>query len=261
MTTVGGGVPSARVTTGRFFAEPVRDYLLAGLPQPVSVLQAGCLAPLRELAIGELTEDGFEVAVSVVDADEPTTREILAQTGDAYDGVIVGDLRTVPLPPRGFDVVYCGHLLERVPHVELVLDRLVSALRPGGLLLVRVTDRDSSWALLDRRLPSAMRRAIWRRLHPGVPGPFPAVYERGATSRGIASYALMRGLVIAQRSAEHTLPASPRRLSASVRLAGRTITWLSRGRFTSRHDALLYVIRKPEDRSARVVPHVIRRAD
>jgi SAM-dependent methyltransferase len=253
MTTVGSGISRTRATTDRFFAEPIRDYVLAGLRRPVSILQAGSLAPLRELGIGELEEGGFDITVSVVDVDEPAAREVLAQTGDAYDGVIVGDLRTVPLPPRGFDVVYCGHLLERVSHVELVLDRLVGALRPGGLLLIRVTDRDSSWALLDRKLPSAMRRAIWRRVHPGVPGPFPAVYERGATGRGIASYALLHGLVIAQRSAEDTLPAIPGRLPAWVRLAGAAITWLSRGRFASQHNDMLYVIRKPEDRSARVV--------
>jgi SAM-dependent methyltransferase len=253
MTTVGGDIPSTRATTDRFFAEAIRDYMLAGLRRPVSILQAGCLAPLRELGLGELEEDGLEATVSVVDVDEPTAREVLAQTRDAYDGVIVGDLRTVPLPPRGFDIVYCGHLLERVAHVELVLDRLVGALRPGGLLLIRVTDRDSSWALLDRTLPSAMRRAIWRRLRPGVPGPFPAVYEREATGRGIASYALLRGLVIAQRSMEDTLPAIRGQLPAWARLARPAITWLSRGRFSSEHDALLYLIRKPEDRSARVV--------
>jgi SAM-dependent methyltransferase len=253
MTTVGGSIPAARATTDRFFAEPLRDYVLAGLRRPVAILQAGCLAPLRELGVGELAQDGFDVTVSVVDVDDPTAREVLAQTRAAYDDVIVGDLRTVPLPPRGFDIVYCAHLLERVQHVELVLDRLLGALRPGGLLLIRVTDRDSSWALLDRRLPSAMRRGIWRRLHPGVPGPFPPVYERGATGRGIASYALLRGLVIAQRSAESTLESTPGRLPAPARLAGRAITRLSRGRFTSDHDALRYVIRKPEDRSARVV--------
>jgi hypothetical protein len=98
-----------------------------------------------------------------------------------------------------------------------------------------------------------MRRAIWRRLHPGVPGPFPPVYEKGATSRGIASYALLRGLVIAQRTVEDTLPAIPGRPPAWARLAGALITWLSRGRFASQPDDLLYVIRKPEDRSARVV--------
>ena len=254
MTTVGGGVPSTRATTGRFFAEPVRDYVLAGSQRPVSILQAGCLAPLRELGIGELAQDdGYEVTVTVVDVDEPTAREVLAQTRDAYDGVIVGDLRTVPLPPRGFDIVYCGHLLERVPHVELVLDRLVGALRPGGLLLIRVSDRDSSWALLDRTLPSFMRRAIWRRLRPGVPGPFPTVYEKGP--RAAAS---PRTRCCAAWSSPSAPPSPPFRpppgsFPRGRRLAAAAVTWLSRGRLPSAHDVLLYVIRKPEDRSARVV--------
>jgi SAM-dependent methyltransferase len=253
MRSVGNGAPRTRLNTGRFFAASVRDYVLTGIRRPVSVLQAGCLAPLRELGIGELAESGVEVSVSVVDADEPIAREVLAQTGDTYDEVIVGDLRTVPLPPRGFDVVYCAHLLERIPYVELVLDRLVAALRPGGLLLIRVSDRESSWALLDRKLPSAIRHAIWQRLHPGVPGPFPAVYDRAAADRGITSYALLRGLVITQRSAELTLQAGPRDVPAAVRAACSAITWLSRGRLTADQHDLLYVIRKPEDRYARVV--------
>ncbi|MCW2933056.1 MAG: methyltransferase type 12 [Actinomycetia bacterium] len=253
MTTVGDETHGARASADRFFASPLRDYAHAALVGRVNVLQAGCLAPLRELGIGELAEAGYEVSVCVVDADDPLTREVLDQTGAAYDEVIVGDLRTVPLSPRRFDVVYCGRLLERVPHVELVLDRLVGALRPGGLLLIRVTDRESSWAVLDRVLPSAVRRAIWRRLYPGVPGPFLAVHEKATADQGIASYALMRGLVIAQRTTEWTLPASPQRLSASVRRACAAVTWLTRGHFANDHNDLLYVIRKPEDRFARVV--------
>jgi SAM-dependent methyltransferase len=237
----------------RFFAEPLRDHVLAVPGRAVCLLQAGCLAPLRELGIGELAGAGHDVAVSVVDADDPLAQVVLDQIRDAYDDVIVGDMRTVPLPPRGYDVVYCGHLLERVPHTELVLDRLVSALRPGGLLLLRFVDAGSAWAALDRWLPGVIRQAIWRRMRPGVPGPFPAVYEPTVTERGIASYALMRGLVICQRSAEQTLPASPRRLSSSVRVACAAIDRLSRGRYDNSHDELLYVIRKPEDRFARVV--------
>jgi SAM-dependent methyltransferase len=240
------------MTASRFFAEPVRDCVLTGLGRRISVLQAGCLAPLRELAIGQLEEGGFEVSVSVVDADDPIAREVLEQTRDAYDDVIVGDLRTVPLPPRGFDVVYCALLLERVSHVELVLDRLISALRPGGLLLIRAADRNSASGLMDRLLPAAVRHAIWQRMRPGVPGPFPGVYEKTVCERGIASYALMRGLVIMHHAAERTLPTSPPRLSSSVRFTCTVISWLTRGRFGDGHDELLYVIRKPQDRFARV---------
>lgn len=253
MTSIGDDTPGGRVSAEGFFATALREYVLATLGRPVSVLQAGCMAPLRELGIGELDDDGFEISVSVVDADQPLAREVLGQTAEAYDDVIIGDLRTVPLPPRGFDIVYCGMLLERVSHVELVLDRLNSALRPGGLLFVRTADRRSASGLLDRLLPGAARRVIYRRLRPGMPGPFPAVYEETVSDRGIASYALMRGLVIAQRATERTLPSSSSRLSSSVRVTCAAISRLSRGHFADGHDELLYVIRKPQDRFARVI--------
>jgi hypothetical protein len=253
MTTAERGSPGGHRTASRFFAGPMRDYVLQCLGRPVSVLQAGCLAPLRELGIGELTEGGFEISVTAVDADDPLARQALRDTQSAYDQVITGDLRTVPIPQRAYDVVYCALLLERVHHVELVLDRLTSALKPGGLLLVRTGDRDSAAALLDRMLPGVARRAVWSRLHPGIPGPFPSVYEKAASDQGIASYALAHGLIITARASELTRPGRPAGLSSSMRIACTAISWLSRGRFDDSHDELLYVIRKPLDRFARVV--------
>jgi SAM-dependent methyltransferase len=253
MTTADRGTPSAQRISNPFFAEPLRDYALQSLGQPVSLLQAGCLAPLRELDLGQLAEDGFEISVTAVDADDPLAKKVLHETASAYDDVLVGDLRTVPIPPRKYDIVYCALLLERVEHVELVLDRLVGALKPGGLLLLRTGDRRSAAGLLDRKLPGPARKAIWSRLHPGIPGPFPAVYEKAVCDQGIASYTLMRGLVIAARSAQLTLPKQPARLSSSVRITCAAISRLSRGRFEDGHDELLYVIRKPQDRFARVV--------
>jgi SAM-dependent methyltransferase len=253
MTTAGRSPTGSHRTAGRFFAQPVRDYVLQCLGQPVSVLQAGCLAPLRELGIGELAEGGFEISVTAVDADQPVARRVLHDTQSAYDDVITGDLRTVPIPQRAYDVVYCALLLERVRHVELVLDRLTSALKPGGLLLVRTGDRNCAAALVDRMLPGAVRRAVWSRFRPGIPGPFAPVYEKAVSDDGIASYALMRGLVIAAHTRELTRPDEPARLSSSMRIICAAISRLSRGRFDDSHDELLYVIRKPLDRFARVL--------
>ena len=231
----------------------MRDYVLQSLSRPVSLLQAGCLAALDELGIDELTEDGFEISISAVDADNPLARQALADSRLAYDRVITGDLRTVPIPQRAYDVIYCAELLQRVRHVELVLDRLVSALKPGGLLLIRTGDRYSATALLDRLLPGPARRAVWSRFRPGTPGPVRPVYEKAVSSEGIAAYALMRGLVIAARRSDRTRPEQPARLSSSVRIACAAISRLTRGRFDDGHDELLYVIRKPQDRFARVV--------
>ena len=253
MTTAELGLPGGHRTVGRFFAEPVRDYVQQCRDVPVSVLQAGCLAPLEELGISELIAGGFDISVTAVDAGEPLAKRVLRDTRSSYDDVITGDLRTVPIPQRAYDVVYCALLLERVRHVELVLDRLTSALKPGGLLLVRTGDRCSAAALLDRMLPGPVRRAVWSRFRPGTPGPFPPVYEKSVSDEGIASYAQMRGLVIAARTRELTRPERPTVLSWSVRIACTVISRLSGGRFDDRHDELLYVIRKPLDRFARVV--------
>ena len=253
MTTAGRDSLGTDVKTKGFFAEPLHDYTVRRLGRPVTVLQAGCLAPLRELGIGELAGGGFEISVTAVDADHPLAKRALEDARTGYDDVIVGDLRTVPIRQRAYDIVYCAGLLERVEHVELVLDRLVSALKPGGLLLIRIRDRYTAAALLDRLLPGPARKALWSRLRPGTPGPFSAVYEKAVCDAGIASYTLMRGLVIAARGTELTLPSEPVRLSSSMRVTYAAISWLTRERFGDSHDELLYVIRRPQDQFARVV--------
>jgi SAM-dependent methyltransferase len=233
-----------------FFAQPVHDYVYQSLGRPVTLLRAGCITPLAELGLDKLRQDGFDISVVTVDADHGRR----AQTEEQPQGeVMIGDLRAVPLPPRSFDVVYCSLLLDRISHAQLVLDRFTATLRPGGLLLLRIRDRDTAGGFLDRRLPGLARRALWARLYPDEPGPFPAVYEPTGSSRGIAAYMLMRGLVITQRRSARTLPHQPERLIRFLTLARGLIAWLSRGRLTDAHDEMLFVIRKPLDRFARVV--------
>jgi SAM-dependent methyltransferase len=257
------------------FAQPVQDYLYQVLGRPLSVLRAGLATPAGELGLARLRESGYEIAVTTVDQDNRLARQLLARevrevraeaapaaqtlAGTRLDQrapagpVILGDLRAVPLPPRSFDVVYCAFLLERIPNAALVLDRFVATLRPGGLLLLRIRDRDCAAAVLDRSAPEPLRRALWDRLHPGEPGPFPAVYDPLTSARGIESYATAHGLVITRRESARTLPDRPVRLAAALRASRILIGWLSRNHRTDAYDELLYVIRKPEDSSARLV--------
>src|SRR5689334_5905371 len=114
MTTAGRDLPGADVKTNGFFAGPLHDYTMRCLGAPVTLLQAGCLAPLRELGIGELAEGGFEISVTAVDADHPLAKRAIEDARTGYDDVIVGDLRTVPIAQRAYDIVYCAGLLERV---------------------------------------------------------------------------------------------------------------------------------------------------
>jgi hypothetical protein len=69
----------------------------------------------------------------------------------------------------------------------------------------------------------------------------------------VQAYVLGRGLVIAERQALRDRPRRPARPAWGAPLACRLIATLSRGRRTDDHDDLLYVIRKPESRFARVL--------
>jgi hypothetical protein len=205
------------------FARPVRDYAHRNAGRPVRVLRAGFGASPDELGLGQLRDRGYEITVVTVDQAAPGA-PLPAPAGD----VRIGDLRAVPIPPRSFDIVHCALLLDRIRHVELVLDRLTAALRPGGFLMLRIRDRDCAIGLLDRRLPRPARRLLRARLDPGDspaagrPGPlppFPAVYEKAASDRGIQEYTRMRGLVITQRETARIWPDGPGRLDRTVTAA------------------------------------------
>jgi SAM-dependent methyltransferase len=244
-------VPRPAPAETGLFARYTRDYVTGHDGHQITILQAGYTTADGDLGVSVMREAGADVAVSLIDDDQPVTRAALAADG-SLGGCVQGDLRTVPLPPRSHDIVLCSLLLQRIDHAELVLDRLVAAIRPGGLLLLRFSDRDSSGGFLDRVMPLAARNAVWRKRRPGRPGPYPAVYERLSSVRGVQAYALMRELVIAERQALGGLAGAlpePRGFLAAQKL----VAWLSRGRLTAAHEELLYVLRKPEDRFARIL--------
>lgn len=62
------------------------------------------------------------------------------------DVPIVGDLCTVQLPEGSFDVVYSAFVLEHVQQADTALENFVRWLRPGGLLILRLPERNSASA-------------------------------------------------------------------------------------------------------------------
>jgi hypothetical protein len=240
-----------RLAGGDLFARHTRSYAAEHSGQQITILEAGCTTA-EDLGTGPLRAAGALLSVSMIDEDNEVTRAAVAHHQDMR-GAILGDLRTVALPPRAYDIVQCSSLLDRIEHAELVLDRLCATVKPGGLLMLRIRDRESAAGFLDRALPWPLRQAIWRKRQPGEPGPHVAVYERLASTRGVQAYVLMHGLVIAERGAlgglTGGLPAGP----FGYRAAQKLVAQLSGGRLTSDHEDLLYVIRKPEDRFARII--------
>ncbi len=231
------------------FTRAALDYAAERPGQTLALLQVGATTAGDDLDARRLRLAGCDVAVTLIDDDTAAARAAAAGRPDLC-ACTLSDLRMAPLVPRSVDIVHAA-LLERISNTELVLDRLVETLKPGGLLLLQTGDRDCATGFLDRALPRPLRALIWRSLRPGGPGPYPAVYERLVSERGIHSYVLRRGLVIAQRQTLSLLPG--RRRPLWLLAVSRLVAGLSRGRLTSAHDELRYVIRKPEDQFARVL--------
>jgi 2-polyprenyl-3-methyl-5-hydroxy-6-metoxy-1,4-benzoquinol methylase len=140
--------PTALFDT-ELFEHRIAEYA-ASRPGVVRILEAGCGRRWN------LDLAGVDFHVTGIDLSAESMRTRLEEAGD-LDEAIVGDLRAVSLTPRSYDVVFSSFVLEHVEGAEAVLDRLVPAIRPGGLLLLRIPDRDSVYGFVTRHSPHWLR--------------------------------------------------------------------------------------------------------
>jgi SAM-dependent methyltransferase len=267
--TAGRSARSQRTTadpdTASLFTRFALDLATERPSRIITVLQAGCTTAGQELDLAALRSAGFVVEPCLIDELTPETSAAVAARPELGSATL-GELGLLPLRPRSFDIVQCSLLLHRISNAEFVLGRLAAAVRPGGLLLLRIADPSSAAGFLDRRLPRVIRAIAWRAARPGQPGPHPAVYEPVAWARGVEAFISRHGLAVAQRSVAGPEPdgrgrpglgrdrpgpggSGPGLGRGAVGLVAR----LSGGRLACDHDELCYVVRKPEDRFARVL--------
>jgi hypothetical protein len=232
------------------FTKFAADYAAEHPGRTITFLQAGCATAGPELDVETLIQVAPGLVINRVDDDNPIVRAAAAGRPE-LTSVAFAELRTLTLAPRSVDLIQCSLLLQRISNAELVLDRLVGGLRPGGLLFLRTADRDTAAGVLDRKLPRFVRELAWQAAHPGEPGPFPACYEPIVSGRGIESFVVRHGLAIAHRQAYSAQRGTSN--TGALLLAQRLIRRLSRASRGAAYDELRYVIRKPEDRYARVL--------
>ncbi|SEK37624.1 class I SAM-dependent methyltransferase [Nonomuraea pusilla] len=227
---------------GDLFGQRVREHWAGQFGRRLDVLVAGC-------AHGEpLGLERVETRATGADEDLPAIRMALAERSDLVSWAL-GDLRCVPMPPRSYDVIQLSFLLERIRHAELVFDRMLRALRPGGLVLLRMRDRESAYGVVDRFAPSWLRRLLWRPAA-GPGAPLPAVYEPLTSADGMHAFCLSRGLLILDEERAGGGAAAATRLGAAAVAA---VERLTNGRHPAGGDEIAMVIKKPQHHFARLI--------
>lgn len=169
----------------RRLTDGVRTRL--GVDRTLRVLDAGC----GRRWSWDLEDINFHL--TGIDADEEALRLRVQRQAD-LDEWYVGDLRSVELSPESYDVVHSAYVLEHILGAELVLERMYEALRPGGLMVIKIPDGHSVYGYLARVTPHWLHVVYKRRVRSrplaGTPGhgPYPVVYDEVISLPGIVEW-------------------------------------------------------------------------
>lgn len=210
------------------------------------VLEAGCG---REW---HLRTEGVPIEISGIDLDNHALTFRRTVRKDLHHA-IVGDLRTVSLPPDHYDVVYSSFVLEHVDGAATALDNMVKALRPGGLLIIRVPDLSGVQTCVARLLPHwaavVYYRYGWKIEKAGQPGyaPYPTFYDPVISIDGFNDYCRRNALdIVDQIGVGSYAERGSGFLSRFVPLFARIVALASLGRVHDRYVDLTFIARKCE---------------
>ena len=197
-----------------------------------------------------LRPEGVKIELTGIDLDKVALDYRKYEQKD-LDKAIVGDLRTVALPPEIFDVVYCSFVLEHIEGAERALDNMVRALKPKGLLIIRIPDLGGVQTYLSRRLPRwvaiAYYRYAWKIKKAGQPAfaPYPTSYDEAISTAGFHDYCRRNHLEIVE---EYGVGSYTKRgtglLSKMVPIVARLVSLATLGRVHDRYVDLTFVVRK-----------------
>ena len=209
----------------------------------LKILEAGCGR------WWELDLSGLEYKITGVDLDKNAVEARIANEKD-LDEVIIDDLRTVSLQEGHYDFVYNSYVLEHIEGAEAVLDRLFRCLKPNGLLILKIPDRDSVFGFFARNVPHIFLvmffRIVFKMKEAGTPGhpPYPVVYEKIVSRKGINSYCEKYGHKILSECSSSYYMSHLGLLQFFVKTFIKSIKILSLGKLASDHNDLSFVIKK-----------------
>jgi SAM-dependent methyltransferase len=212
--------------------------IIDALPGPLEILEAGC---------GRQWQLKLSVPYRLtgIDTDADALKARLEDKRD-LDEAILGDLRTAKLAAGRFDVIYCSWVLEHVDGAERVLENFSEWLKPRGLLVVRVPDRDSLFGIATRCTPFWFHVGYYRWIlgvkTAGTPGhgPYPTCYDAVISRAGFDRFCSKSGFSLIET---HRVDTFLRR-SAARRVAGNVIGALSFGTVPWRWNNLTFIAQK-----------------
>jgi SAM-dependent methyltransferase len=210
---------------------------------PLQILEAGCGQnwPL------ELKDIQFTLTGSDIDRDMLLVRK--AKHND-LDEMVVGDLRFLDFEKHRYDVIYNSYVLEHIHGAKGVLENFSSWLKPGGLLILRIPDRNSVRGFVARNTPFWFHmfyvKYILGSRDAGTTGegPFRAFYDPIVSRSGIHEFCRKNRFIIKEEFGHGSHLESAGIRDVLIYLLVRTVSLLSLGKLAWDHTDITYVLEK-----------------
>ena len=169
------------------------------------------------------------------------------------DIAILGDLRYVNLKENEYDVIYSSYVLEHIQNAKKVLIKFHRWLKPGGLLILKIPDRNSVFGYITRITPLwihiAYKKYIRKNKNAGKTGfgPYPTFLENVISREGIHNYCLSLNFTIKGEYGHSFYLNRPGFNEKLTRLFVGVISILSVGKLRWEYAGLTYIFKKGPD--------------
>jgi len=225
----------------RLLEKHIRQKASDGLP--LHILEAGCgqFWPL------DLKDIQFALTGTDIDKDVLLLRN--AKHNDLSE-MIVGDLRFLDLEKHRYDVIYNSYVLEHIDGAEGVLEKFSKWLKPRGLLILRIPDRNSVRGFVTRVTPfwfhMLYAKYVVRLQGAGTTGfgPFPTFYDPVVSRAGIHEFCRKNRFIIKEELGHGSYLNGRAIAGILTYVFVRCVSLLSLGKLAWEHADLTYILEK-----------------
>ena len=210
---------------------------------PLHILEAGCGQSWP------LDLKNIQFTLTGTDIDEAVLHLRKTKHND-LDEMIPGDLRFLDLKKGAYDVIYNSYVLEHIDGADGVLEKFSNWLKPGGLLILKIPDRNSVRGFVTRVTPFWFHKFYVRYIvgfkdagTTGV-GPFRTFYDPIVSRAGINEFCRKNRFIIKEEYWGGSHLDTQGINDILIYLFVRTVSLLSLGKLAWDHTDLTYVLEK-----------------
>jgi 2-polyprenyl-3-methyl-5-hydroxy-6-metoxy-1,4-benzoquinol methylase len=213
--------------------------------EPVRVLEAGCGQYPSEIGLdGRARIVGIDVSAPQLERNEWADEKIL------------GDITTYDFDADDFDVIACWDVLEHLPDPDRALERFVHAVRPGGLVVVKVPNVLSGKGLITKLSPHWFHVLVYKHVF-GYPNPgkddsppFPTFLRLSMAPKALRRFAERRGMSVEmcgtyEADKQENVRKKVKLTGVAWRLARGFVRIVTFGYVDPEATELIFVMRKP----------------